>query len=110
MNYRPLPSNLTIKSSSIDGLGLFATKKIKAATDLGHAHFKFFGQDLVRTPLVGFVNHSEDPNCILAWGTEMGYSYSKLITIRDIHKDEEITLKYSLYNPTQEEDKTTSKR
>ena len=28
--YRPLPNELTIKSSPIEGLGLFATKEIKA--------------------------------------------------------------------------------
>ena len=28
--YRPLPDELTIKSSPIEGLGLFATKEIKA--------------------------------------------------------------------------------
>jgi hypothetical protein len=26
--YRPLPNNLTINKSKIDGLGLFATKKL----------------------------------------------------------------------------------
>ena len=33
--YRPLPDELTIKSSPIEGLGLFATKEIKANTFIG---------------------------------------------------------------------------
>ena len=36
--YRPLPSYLTIKSSKIDGLGLFATENIKESTSLGISH------------------------------------------------------------------------
>ena len=38
--YKPLPDYLTIKSSSIEGLGIFATKKIKSNTDLGMTHIK----------------------------------------------------------------------
>lgn len=32
--YRPLPNNLTIKNSQIDGLGLFSTEFILSGTDL----------------------------------------------------------------------------
>ena len=46
MNYRPLPDNLTIKPSHIEGLGVFATE-----------------------------------------------------TIKDINKNEELTLSYTMYNP-----------
>ena len=34
-NYRPLPSNLTIKLSGIEGFGIFATENIDKKTDLG---------------------------------------------------------------------------
>ena len=34
MLYRPLPDCLTIKESSIEGLGMFATKDIKKDTTL----------------------------------------------------------------------------
>ena len=34
MSYRPLPDYLTIKDSSINGLGLFATEKIKSDEEL----------------------------------------------------------------------------
>ena len=33
--YRPLPENLTIKESTIEGIGLFAVKDIAENTDLG---------------------------------------------------------------------------
>ena len=32
--YRPLPTQLTIKNSPIEGLGLFATEDIKAGEEL----------------------------------------------------------------------------
>jgi len=35
MNYKPLPNNLTIKPSHIEGLGIFATETIREGTDLG---------------------------------------------------------------------------
>ena len=38
--YRPLPKELTIKNSPIEGLGLFATKDIKANTFIGVTHIR----------------------------------------------------------------------
>ena len=38
MNYRPLPDNLTVKPSHIEGLGVFATETIRAGTDLVRFH------------------------------------------------------------------------
>ena len=68
--YRPLLECLTIKNSPIHGLGIFATSAIEKGTDLGIAHVKMvewlnFPQDYCRTPLGGFYNHSDDPNCEL---------------------------------------------
>ena len=36
--YKPLPDYVTIRESSIAGLGLFATKKILAGTYIGIVH------------------------------------------------------------------------
>ena len=36
--YRPLPPYLTIKSSSVEGLGLFAVEPIGKSTNLGISH------------------------------------------------------------------------
>ena len=94
MNYRPLPESLTIKPSSIDGLGLFATQTIPKNTDLGMIHFTY-GELIIRTPLGGFINHSEKPNCKKLDLEDEWH----LKTIKEIKKDEELTLKYTLYTP-----------
>ena len=63
--YRPLPKEVTIKKSYIEGLGLFANDNLSANTELGISHIKDnrFENDYIRTPLGGFVNHSTTPNC-----------------------------------------------
>ena len=94
MNYRPLPESLTIKPSSIEGLGLFAIKTIPKNTDLGMIHFTY-GELIIRTPLGGFINHSEKPNCKKLDLEDEWH----LKTITEIKKDEELTLKYTLYTP-----------
>ena len=96
-NYRPLPPEVEIRESSIDGYGLFAKYLISSGKNLGctHIHNTDFQDDRIRTPLGGFINHSENPNCELI---QIG-PYFYLITSIDIMPDEEITLKYSLYNP-----------
>jgi SET domain-containing protein len=53
-----------------------------------------FPNDRIRTPLGGWINHSETPNCELI---KIG-PYYYLITSVDLLPDEEITLKYTLYN------------
>ena len=90
--YRPLPKSLTIKNSSIDGLGLFATTDIPKKTSLGLSHIKLNGE-YIRTPLGGFYNHSDDPNC----ETYTKGEFMFLKTIKDIKNNEEITAKYTLY-------------
>ena len=61
--YRPLPKELTIKNSPIEGLGLFTIKDIKANTFIGVTHIRDeqFENKYIRTPLGGFYNHSNDP-------------------------------------------------
>ena len=94
MNYRPLPDSLTIKQSSIEGLGLFATQTIPKNIDLGMIHFSY-GELLIRTPLGGFINHSQNPNCKKLDLEDEWH----LKTTREIKSGEELTLKYTLYNP-----------
>jgi len=62
--YKPLPSCLTIQKSPIEGLGLYAIKKIKSNTFIGLTHIKDknFENGYIRTPLGGFYNHSNKPN------------------------------------------------
>ena len=61
--YKPLPESVTIKQSGINGLGLFADQDIKQGTNLGTTHIKM-DKDIIRTPLGGFINHSNTPNCV----------------------------------------------
>lgn len=90
--YRPLPDCVTIKKSDIEGLGLFATKFIKEGTVIGKTHF-YYGDELERTPLGGFINHSESPNC----NKMQMDSRFFLVALRDILVGEEITLQYTFY-------------
>tara|TARA_B100001029_G_scaffold151257_1_gene133674 strand:- start:124 stop:591 length:468 start_codon:yes stop_codon:yes gene_type:complete len=61
--YRPLPKQLTIKNSPIEGLGLFTLEEIKVNSFIGVTHIRDeqFENKYIRTPLGGFYNHSNDP-------------------------------------------------
>lgn len=97
MSYRPLPPYLTISKSAIDGLGLFATDNIDAHHLIGVTHkFDKDAEDgYLRTPLGGFFNHSETPNCEVITDGD----YIKLRTIKEIKAGEELTATYTLYKP-----------
>ena len=96
-NYRPLPALVTIKQSEIEGLGLFATRYIYHPLELGMTHYQEdkYPDGYLRTPLGGFINYSETPNCQVR--EHLGNLY--LVTLRDIEEGEELTLRYTLYNP-----------
>jgi len=94
-SYRPLPSSVTVNNSEIDGLGLFALEDIKEGTYLGETHFKIDeNRDWMRTPLGGFINHSEQSNAEISLTEE---NIRGLTAKRDIVKGEEITVFYTLY-------------
>ena len=94
--YRPLPHTLEILKSGIDGHGLFATEDIPMGTELGITHVKDerFMNNYIRTPLGGFFNHSEDPNC----EAYIDGDYIRLKTIKPLRKGEELTAFYWLYD------------
>ena len=97
-DYSPLPKNVTIKRSPIHGLGLFAEDIIPKGELLGMIHYPTVdGDDYVRTPLVGFGNHSDNPTCEKITSPQDGSYWIR--TIRSIEPDEEITWKYTFYNP-----------
>ena len=102
LKYKPLPDSLQISCSPIEGMGIFATEKIEKGTNLGMTHFKL-SDKLIRTPLGGFLNHSEDPNCEKAKlrFSENGcnYTFWNLVVIKDIKPKEELTIKYEWYTP-----------
>ena len=96
MTYRPLPYYLTIKESKVEGLGLFAVQAISSNILLGITHVKNdnFEDGYIRTPLGGFINHSESPNCEKIENNGI----MELRTIKKVKKNEELTLRYTLYN------------
>ena len=102
--YKPLPIQLTIKKSAIHGLGIFALKDIPKNHRLGTIHIEHF-DELIRTPLGGFINHSDTPNCkkvkniirvedLLGKWSSIQY---EIITTKKITQGDELTLRYSLY-------------
>ena len=96
MTYQALPKELHIKNSPIAGQGLFAKEDIDAMMYLGVSHV-VVDEEIMRTPLGGFVNHSEKPNCV-KWYEDQGWGriyYMK--TIKEIKKGEELFLKYTFY-------------
>ena len=96
--YNPLPPRLTIKTSLISGLGLFATAGIAQGTNLGTTHIKVDGT-IFRTPLGGFINCNENANCVKVEMRTEGSITDKwnLVTLRNITSGEELTLKYTFY-------------
>jgi len=103
--YRPLPKYLTISASSIEGLGLIAIDDIVPNVPMGitHVHDPRFEDSFVRTPLGGFINHSDNPNCEILYEEnsntiERGLPVIRtLYSIKPIAKGEELTVKYKLY-------------
>ena len=95
--YKPLPEGLRIEKSKIQGFGLITLSFIKQGTNLGISHVKI-KDELIRTPLGGFVNHSDDPNCEKIKLNDKDYIKYNLVTIKDIEGGEELTVKYTFYN------------
>ena len=94
--YRPLPKGLTIMKSRIDGIGLFATMDIPSDYDFGISHVpnSKFENGYIRTPLGGFINHSDNPNCKVVTDVDGNY---RLVSTQFLSIGDEITLKYNLY-------------
>ena len=119
--YRPLPANLTIQVSKIDGLGLFTKTKIQKNSFIGITHVKHedFQDMYIRTPLGGFYNHSKNPNVTKISSDKLpkydfgqnierkinefledknnNLKYCYLVSLRDIEPGEEIGAKYTFY-------------
>ena len=103
--YKPLPKNLRLGFSKIHDIGLFSKEDIPVATNFGMSHIQV-SDTIIRTPLGGFINHSDEPNCekIKLYFTnedkQPAYNFSKwnLVTIKDIKEGEELTLKYTFYD------------
>jgi|TARA_R110002074_G_scaffold351596_1_gene522772 hypothetical protein len=98
--YRPLPDELYIGMSTIEGNGLFTTEFIEKDRKFGISHIKNesgdFHSNYIRTPLAAFVNHDPtNPNCTLYECD----GYLKMKTTTDIQAGNELTLNYFLQDP-----------
>ena len=97
--YQPLPSGLKVEDSRISGQGLFTTHRLVMGTTLGISHYRIDGE-YIRTPLGGFINHSDEPNCERYQGRiRPGFDRWNIVVIEDIDEGDELTLKYKLYDP-----------
>ena len=99
--YKPLPDSVFIRESPIHGYGLFAKTPIKKGFHLGvsHVYAPGFEGGYLRTPIGGFINHSDKPNCHKVESPEESMlTYYSLVTSKDIPADTELTLTYTLYN------------
>ena len=102
--YKPLPKELRLGFSDIHDIGVFAKEDIPQGKNFGMTHVEI-SDTLVRTPLGGFINHSDEPNCEkikLRYTNEdkqpvYYFNIWNLITIKDIKEGEELTLKYTFY-------------
>ena len=103
--YNPLPDQLELRKSSIHGWGLFAVEHVPKSTILGitHVAHDLFPDGWIRTPLGGFYNHSETPNCELVTNNmDEGFltEIKLLQTTEDIKKGTELTCTYTIWKAT----------
>ena len=98
-NYKPLPDGLIIKESNIEGQGLFTTRELEIGCRLGISHYRIDGE-YIRTPLGGFINHSDKPNCGRSQvRIKPGFDKWSIIVTENISAGSELTLKYIIYDP-----------
>ena len=100
MSYKALPDALHIGDSQVAGQGLFAKEDIPVDTELGLSHIllEILFKETFRTPLGGFINHSDDPNCVKYPVDNKYYTKYYIKTIRPIKAGEELFLKYTFYS------------
>ena len=105
IKYHPLPKEVRLGFSKIHDIGVFAKEKIKRGSNLGISHIQI-GKELFRTPLGGFINHSDDSNCTKSMARitnsddlslKSDYKIWRLFTLNNIKEGEELTLTYTFY-------------
>lgn len=90
-----------IKESEIHGVGVHVNREFPERWSFGVTRWyrtSSVGDSMViRTPLGGFINHSDDPNCEMVDGINGDFGpFSALVSIREISPGEELTVSYTL--------------
>lgn len=98
--YKPLPPGVGLMPSKIQGLGLHASRYIAPGHVFGISHRIHTDMTIWRTPLGGFINHSETPNAILQANGDCYY----LVAIEIISPGDEITVTYTLEQDIENEE------
>ena len=111
--YNPLPKSIMLGKSKIHGYGLFATEDIPKDTILGisHVHHDLFSNGWIRTPIGGYYNHSETPNCkLVSNDMDDGFlTQIKLLqTIEYIKRGTELTCTYTIWKFEEDQPTATS--
>jgi len=92
------------KESSIHGIGTFALVDIPAKSKICTGHYRISHGVWCRTKEIGFFNYSNKPNATTPYKHVLFKNGVGMITevkaLRPIKKGEEITLKYTWYDPT----------
>ena len=78
---------------------MFTDTAIETGIVIGISHVKIpYLYEIIRTPIGGFINHSDRPNCVLVEKVNLSATYRlfELVALIDIEPGEELTTKYSL--------------
>ena len=94
--YKALPNWIHVKDSRVAGQGLFAKDDVPEDVYLGISHV-VVDEEIMRTPLGGFVNHSDDPNCVKECEEKEWGQIWHMKTSKPIKKGQELFLKYTFY-------------
>jgi hypothetical protein len=103
--YKPLPTYLKMNPSPIHGMGIFSFGLIPKGTILPISH-RTDGCEVIRQDYGGWINHSDEPNCILSPVKKLDTGELVIcadtktnlyapVLLRDIEGEQEITLDYS---------------
>ena len=108
--YKPLPKQLTVKKSHVEGLGLFAVADINKNSFIGITHVRDeqFENKYIRTPIGGFYNHSNNPNVIrMVSDTLPKLKFGDLVDLEKNtreEKDKKTDLEYAFYHLQEKSD------
>ena len=76
---------------------MFTQLFVPKGVNFGVSHIKI-QDEIIRTPLGGFINHSDKPNCEKVELKSTNYTKYNLVAIKNIKAWEELTVKYTFYN------------